>query len=496
MQRIFRRIANIFRLPAEVYFSAVICLLFVYRPASAEDMTITTYYPSPNGTYDGLVAKRLSVGDINADGSVNASDLSASSGYLLVSDKLGIGTATPNATLHIANGGWQAINLGGTIDPSTDQGVRGMTWGYRADGNPYYIIRTQYKNYGSYTYNRLQLNWHTGIEIGAYYVYGGTRFFDNSPGIGGTQIFSVGDGDSDIRAAYDLYVNTAANPLLFSSGWQNFPGGANNRAEISNDTGTYKTLMVIGNKSNDGSTRRVSVWDRLEVNGSLAVTGSSSTGGEIIGTMASGYGQSRYVAGSYGIINRNDGADYYILITNAGDQYGIWSGLRPFRINNGSGYVYISDLTVNDGMFRSGTRSNFLLALQGDRNMVLYDNGGAVWASGTSTSDIRLKRNVKDIGKVIDKLEKLRAVNFILKDDRTNKREIGVIAQELEKDFPELIYTDPKSGYKLVDYPKLTVLLLQAVKDLRAEEREDTLALSEEIKEMKREIAELKKNSR
>lgn len=67
-----------------------------------------------------------------------------------------------------------------------------------------------------------------------------------------------------------------------------------------------------------------------------------------------------------------------------------------------------------------------------------------------------------------------------------------MIAQELEKDFPELIYTDSKSGYKLVDYPKLTVLLLQAVKDLRAEEREDTRALSKEIKEMKLEIAALK----
>ncbi|MFA5320863.1 MAG: tail fiber domain-containing protein [Candidatus Omnitrophota bacterium] len=478
----------------------IIFLMLVIIPVPvtftfAEEMTITTYYPSPNGAYDALNVKRLSVGDTNGDGKINASDVSPSSGYLLVADKLGIGTTSPYGTLHIANSHWQAINLGGTADPSTDQGIRGITWGYRSDGNPYYIIRSQYKTYGSYTYSRLQLNWHTGIELGAYYRYGGTRFFNNSPGISGSsQIFSVGDGDNDVRASYDMYVNTAANPLLLSSNWQNYPNGASNRAEISNDTGTYKTLMIVGNRSNDGSTRRVSVWDKLEVHGTLSVSGSSSIGGEMIGTMASGYGQARYIAGSYGIIHRNDGSNYYILLTNAGDQSGSWNSLRPFRINNSTGYVYVSNLTVNDGIIKSSQRSNFFLALQGDRNMVLYDNGGAVWASGTSTSDIRLKKNVKDIGKVIDKLEKIRAINFNFKDDEFNKQEIGVIAQELEKDFPELIYTDKKSGYKLVDYPKLTVLLLQAVKDLRAEEREDTRVLSEEIKEMKREIAALKNN--
>jgi len=76
---------------------------FLTPSARAEDMTITTYYPSPNGTYDALSVKRLSVGDTNADGSVNASDVSASSGYLLVSDKIGIGTVSPTSQLTIYN---------------------------------------------------------------------------------------------------------------------------------------------------------------------------------------------------------------------------------------------------------------------------------------------------------------------------------------------------------------------------------------------------------
>jgi hypothetical protein len=103
---------------------------------------------------------------------------------------VGIGTTSPYGKLHI-NGGH--LNLGGTGDPAGDQGNNWLTWGYRADNNPYYAIRTQYKTYGSYTYSRLQLNWHTGIELGAHPLYGGVRFFDNSPGVGANQIAAIGD---------------------------------------------------------------------------------------------------------------------------------------------------------------------------------------------------------------------------------------------------------------------------------------------------------------
>lgn len=67
----------------------------------AEQMCVTTYYPSPNGSYDALSVKRLSVGDTNGDGNVNASDVPSSRGYLLVEDKLGIGTNAPTASLQI-----------------------------------------------------------------------------------------------------------------------------------------------------------------------------------------------------------------------------------------------------------------------------------------------------------------------------------------------------------------------------------------------------------
>ena len=46
----------------------------------------------------------------------------------------------------------------------------------------------------------------------------------------------------------------------------------------------------------------------------------------------------------------------------------------------------------------------------------------------------------------------------------TNGKQIGFIAQDLEKIYPELVSTD-KEGYKSVDYSRLTPVLVEAVKE-------------------------------
>jgi predicted acyltransferase (DUF342 family) len=82
-----------------------------------------------------------------------------------------------------------------------------------------------------------------------------------------------------LEVAGTLRVGSGANPLQIGGG--NHTGFVNQgtaNAEISNDTADHKTLMILGNSS-AGMGRRVSVWDRLEVNGALAVTGGVTVGG-------------------------------------------------------------------------------------------------------------------------------------------------------------------------------------------------------------------------
>jgi hypothetical protein len=73
----------------------------------------------------------------------------------------------------------------------------------------------------------------------------------------------------------DMASNVGPNNVDFKSGIRlskNWMNGANaTNSEISNDTGTFKKLMVIGNKSS--GTRKVGIWDHLDVHGNQYATG-------------------------------------------------------------------------------------------------------------------------------------------------------------------------------------------------------------------------------
>jgi hypothetical protein len=65
-------------------------------------------------------------------------------------------------------------------------------------------------------------------------------------------------------------------------------------------------------------------------------------------------------------------------------------------------------------------------------------------------------------------VQHLRGVSYVLKADETQSRKIGVIAQELEQEYPEMVLTD-ENGMKSVAYANLTPVLIEAVKTLKAE---------------------------
>ncbi|MDM8557634.1 tail fiber domain-containing protein [Candidatus Parabeggiatoa sp. HSG14] len=79
------------------------------------------------------------------------------------------------------------------------------------------------------------------------------------------------------------------------------------------------------------------------------------------------------------------------------------------------------------------------------------------------TSDQRHKQNIQTIRDSLTKLAQLRGVSFNWKDNPKEKQ-IGLVAQEVEKIFPELVSTDNK-GYKSIDYGKFTAVLLEGFKE-------------------------------
>ncbi len=97
---------------------------------------------------------------------------------------------------------------------------------------------------------------------------------------------------------------------------------------------------------------------------------------------------------------------------------------------------------------------------------------GNIIASGTITpSDLRYKTNIQPINQSLQKLLSLNGVSYLMNRTAfpemqfdTNKQ-YGLIAQEVEKVFPEMVKTIDDKGYKGVDYVKLIPVLIEAIKD-------------------------------
>jgi hypothetical protein len=99
---------------------------------------------------------------------------------------------------------------------------------------------------------------------------------------------------------------------------------------------------------------------------------------------------------------------------------------------------------------------------------------GNIFATGEVTvlSDIRYKINIETITGALDKVEKLRGVYFNRKNANNDisSRNIGVIADEIEKVLPEVVYE--KYSTKSVAYQNIIGLLIQAIKELKLEVNE------------------------
>ena len=80
------------------------------------------------------------------------------------------------------------------------------------------------------------------------------------------------------------------------------------------------------------------------LDGKVSKTGDTMSGAlKITGMDGDNSGQARIIYGNgYGVMLRNDGASFYMLITNKGDVNGTWNNLRPFSFTLDSGYTTIS----------------------------------------------------------------------------------------------------------------------------------------------------------
>jgi len=97
-------------------FSAI--LLFTTIVLAAEEITITSYYPSPYGSYNQLLAKTLGVGDNNGNGVLDSGDApnpSVNPGFVWIQGNVGIGTAALATQKLEVNGNVKATSFMATL---------------------------------------------------------------------------------------------------------------------------------------------------------------------------------------------------------------------------------------------------------------------------------------------------------------------------------------------------------------------------------------------
>ena len=171
--------------------------------------------------------------------------------------------------------------------------------------------------------------------------------------------------------------------------------------------------------------------------------------------------------GVYGISSSASGINYGLVgiatTASSGTNYGVYGAAS----NSGTGgdwAGYFSGKVYASGNVGIGTTSP---------SRKLFVNGTA---GGTSAwfndSDARLKKDVVTIDGALEKVGKLRGVQFQWKDTQHHAegKQIGFIAQEAVAIVPEVV--DVQDGTYAMQYAPLTALLVEAVKVLKTENEE------------------------
>lgn len=105
------------------------------------------------------------------------------------------------------------------------------------------------------------------------------------------------------------------------------------------------------------------------------------------------------------------------------------------------------------------------------QTMWLNNTTSVLTVGGTAyPSDIRFKENIVPIANPLQKIAKLHGVEYNMRKAEfpemnfDGKRQVGLLAQEVEQVMPSAVYTINDKGYKGVDYAKLMPLLIESIK--------------------------------
>jgi hypothetical protein len=262
------------------------------------------------------------------------------------------------------------------------------------------------------------------------------------------------------------FASFAIGSETYSSGACSLAGGKFSQARGHNSVSLGDNTKAIGNQS-------FAMGSNTESHGNSSVSFGQFTKSKSFGSL---------VIGQY-----ND---------TSGVQTDYWIGTDPaFVIGNGNSN---SDRKNAFTVLQNG---NTGIAMVNPQQKLDIAGGNGRVESGygwLTNSDLRFKKNISTLESSLEKVLNLRGVRYDLLEDQTSPnsqgKNIGFIAQELEKVVPEVVVTG-SDGYKSVAYDKLSAVLTEAIKE-QQKQIEDQKVQIESVKQvnlqLKSELDDLK----
>ncbi|MDB4664717.1 tail fiber domain-containing protein [Verrucomicrobia bacterium] len=177
---------------------------------------------------------------------------------------------------------------------------------------------------------------------------------------------------------------------------------------------------------------------------------------------------------AYGVGGFTSGTVTYRLAVNAsGDVMEIPIGAGPVDGSGTADYVarWTPDgNTLGIGLIRDDNSTVAINTAPDSSYMLKVDGNGYFSGTLTEASSLAIKENIENFTPSIDKINKIRPVKYNKKG--SDKKEIGLIAEELEELFPELVEKDENGNPSGVNYSRAVTVLLGGFKELYKELQE------------------------
>ena len=495
--------------------------------------TANTFFAAPNGsagtpTFRSIASADLPAGTLSGSGTAgyipyyNAASTLANSNVYYTGSKVGIGTTSPQGTLSIVSGGpgvefWPGAWPGGATGMMAYNRSTMAYTGFELDAATISLAAGGLPNQGVYINSSGSVGLGTTSPSAKLHVTGSSNtstLLDSTSTTGSFIAFSMSGTTKDYfgyntNASPGMEIQTAGNSSIVR-----FTDSGNVGVGTTSPVGK---LEVVGN-GGFGS----GIAGNTRTSQAYVTIATANTTDRRAGVQFKQNATSTFEMGvDSGVANVND---FYIydnvanmarVVVNSSGNVGIGtsSPIRSLTVNNGelsliaytatnTAFLNVSDVNGSNGgsqnlvirgLNSAGTAGANLTSLSLNATTTYYS--GAL----TSSSDVRLKENIQTMENVIPKIENLRGVTFDWKDPKARKeqgRQIGVIAQEVEREFPELVKEvenpdekAPLKRIKTVDYSHLSAIVLQALKEFYHQWIADSASIH-------RDIANLKENEK